>query len=115
MEAADAFDLFGLRGRGGEDGGVLVAVLALFGRVPARPFGGGVEGLAAVLGDAFADAAHDGRVDADAGDDGLAFGQSRELGEELAARAFDRLGDGVLVTGLTMRMMTCVMHCESTS
>src|SRR5215210_8184666 len=85
LEAADAFGLFGFGGGGGEDGGVLLAVLALFRRVPARPFGGGVEGLAAVAGDALADAAHDGRVDADAGDDGLAFGERGEFGEELAA------------------------------
>src|ERR1051325_1707246 len=68
--------------------------------MPAGPLGWRVEGLAAVARDARADAAHDGRDDADARDDGLTFGERREFIEELTARAFDRLGDGVLVDGI---------------
>ena len=75
-------------------------MLLFFLGVPLGPLGGGVEGLAAVACEAFADAAHDGGVDADAGDDGLALGEGGEFGEELAARALDRLGDGVLVDGV---------------
>src|SRR5205823_13948328 len=100
LEAANLLDLLGRFGGGGEDGGVLFAVFAFFFGVPARPLGRRVEGLAAVSGDARADAAHDGRVDGDAGDDGLAFGERGEFLEELAARALDRLGDGVLVYGV---------------
>ena len=65
--------------------------------MPVHPFGWRVEGFAAVFGQAFADAAHNGRVDADTGDDGLTFGERGEFGEHCASCAFDGLGDGLLV------------------
>ena len=65
--------------------------------MPVCPFAGRIESFAAVRGDSGADAAHDGRVDADAGNYRLSFGQSGKLGEHRSACAFDGLGDGLLV------------------
>ncbi len=59
LEAADLFNLLRF-GSSGEDGVVLLAVPAFVRRVPLGPHGGRIEGLAAMLRDAFADAAHDG-------------------------------------------------------
>lgn len=53
---------------------VLLAAFGGFAGMPAHPFVGRVEGFAAVRGDSGTNAAHDGRVDADAGNYRLSFG-----------------------------------------
>lgn len=75
----------------------LFAFVLFAGRMPFHPFGGGIEGFAAVFGESLADAAHHWSVDADAGDDGLAFGQGGEFGEHGTTSAFDGLGDCLLI------------------
>src|SRR5690349_13080394 len=65
--------------------------------MPFHPFGGSVEGFAAVFGEAWADAAHHGSVYTDAADDRLAFSECRKFSEHLAACTFDRLSDRLLI------------------
>ena len=67
---------------------------------PLAPLGRGVDVLAAVFCAAGANAEHQGRVDAGAAYDDLAFAEGRKLFEHVAADGFDGLGDAVLVDGV---------------
>ena len=65
--------------------------------MPLHPFGRSVESFAAVFGKTRTDAAHHWGVDADAADDRLAFGESRQFAKHLAARTFHRLSYRLLI------------------